>query len=478
MFLGPLVSIVISHALAATPVVDPVLKQSLRQQPGRSSYAIVVLRDSLGFDPGGPRDQVLESVGTGFRPVYRFTHFAAATGYVTGTGLDRLSADERIAFIGIDEQVRAGLDSSVPFIHADIVHAYGLTGHGQTVALIDSGVESSHPDLADSLAPEAWHFLYQGEDVGPGAEDYFGHGTLCAGVITSNGVIAPRGVAPDADLLAVQTMDGTGFGYLSDIAAAVDYIIGLHQTTRPIAAISISLGSFPIYNQCPCDNVSASAQLMAIAIQAARNAGVLTFVATLNDGSCVAMTSPACVSPAVAVAGVYDAAHIPNCTGPGQPDEITCESNRSPCNRLAAPGSDITSTFLGGGTTTGSGTSFAAPHVAAVAALLREKDARDCDLLSADELLQLIVDTSVPTIDRCSTFPHPLRVDALAAIEAMPLRGDFNADQEVSAADIGDFVLELLGGPGFPGSFQIADANCDGQVNGRDVSAFVDRLLK
>lgn len=388
-----------------------------------------------------------------------------------------LSTDERISFIGADEQVRTGLDSSVPFIHADIVHNYGLTGHGQTVALIDSGVESSHPDLADSVAPEAWHFLYQGEDVGPGAEDYFGHGTLCAGIITSNGVVAPRGVAPDADLLAVQTMDGSGFGYLSDIAAAVDYIIGLHQTTRPIAAISISLGSFSIYNVCPCDNVSASAQLMTVAIQAARNAGVLTFAATLNDGSCMGITSPACLAPAVAVAGVYDAVHPPGCVGPGQLDEITCESNRSPCNKLAAPGSDITTTFLGGGTITGSGTSFAAPHVAAMAALLREKDARDCNLLSANELLAVIVNTAVPTIDRCSAFPHPVRIDALAALEAIPLRGDFNEDHQVSPADTAEFVQAVLDGSILPGGFPTADTNCDGKIDGRDIAAFVRRLL-
>ncbi len=478
MNIGSVLSIVISHALATPPVVEPALVQLLDRSAEHSSYAIVVLKSTPGSTPGQLREEVLAGVGAEFRPVYQFKHFAAVTGRLSRSGLRTLSTDERVSFIGADEIVRTGLDTSVPFIHADVVHSFGLTGHGQTVAVIDSGVESSHPDLADSIAPEAWHFLYQGEDVGPGAEDYYGHGTLCAGVITSNGIIAPRGVAPDADVLPVQTMDGTGFGYLSDIAAAVDYVIGLHETTRPIAAISISLGSFPIYNQCPCDNVSASAQLMAIAIQAARNAGVLTFAATLNDGSCAGMTSPACLSPAVAVAGVYDAPHTPDCTGPGLPDEITCESNRSPCNKLAAPGADITTTFVGGGTITGSGTSFAAPHVAAVAALLREKDARDCDLLSANELLQIMIDTSVPTIDRCSVFPHPVRVDALAALQAVPLHGDFNEDHQVSQSDTTEFVLALLEGQGIPGGFLTADANCDGRVDGQDVAAFVTRLLE
>ncbi|MBK8027395.1 MAG: S8 family serine peptidase [Chloroflexi bacterium] len=104
---------------------------------------------------------------------------------------------------------------------------YGLTGAGVRVAVLDSGIDTDHPDLADDLiaqvcftgggTPALGSCPPADTNTGISAEDENGHGTNVAGIITSDGTVAPIGFAPDAQIVAVRVLDGFGSGWLSGL---------------------------------------------------------------------------------------------------------------------------------------------------------------------------------------------------------------------------------------------------------------------
>jgi hypothetical protein len=149
------------------------------------------------------------------------------------------------------------------------------------------------------------------------------------------------------------------------------------------------------------------------------------------------MASPACLSAAVAVAAVYDqdlgrepnggtywsvfGGSFANCYDSATAgDKITCFSNRSGCNELAAPGAKIDAAWMGGGVGYWTGTSQAAPHCAGVAALVCEKASGCGSPLTPTALVQLMKSTGVATDDPAGTSPNPIRVDAWAAVTTTP----------------------------------------------------------
>ncbi len=388
------------------------------------------------------QDRVLQKFSPGeFSIVHKYKNFSSMTGYVNEAGLSKLAAEPGVISVGPDAGGHAHLDDSVPFINADDVHnlvGLGYTGKGVTVAVLDTGIDSDHPDLSDNVAPGWYHFLE--DDNGPGAEDdhkYGGHGSNVAGIITSRGIVSPLGVAPDADILAIKVLDKEGsFGRMSDVAAGVDYVV-THQTDYYcLNIINMSLGSNDMFSQCPCDNVNETwLQNLKASLQAARDSGFVIFVSSGNNGSSTQMPAPACLSAATAVAAVYDqdlgrepdsGTYWCNFTKPNPfpntydantyGDLITCFSNRNGCNELAAPGRNITAPGNGGGTSTFTGTSQASPHCAGVAALMYEKTNYLMLTPFPDAVIQQMKNTGVSTVDPCSTSPNPIRVDAFRAV--------------------------------------------------------------
>ena len=348
-----------------------------------------------------------------FRVAHKYRNIPAFTTFITADGLDALAADQNVISIGLDARVKVSLDDSVPFIRADVVHeVYGYTGQGITVAVLDTGVDSDHPDLLDDLAPGWYHFLDQGGDAGDGAEDDHGHGTHVSGIITSSGTNAPIGVAPDADILAIKVLDSSGYGWISDIAMGIDYVVSHKDDYDNLNVINMSLGTETPYKQCPCDDVDAETTILSQSVQAAKSAGIVVIAASGNNYSTTAMASPACLSDVVAVAAVYDESS-------DRADQITYFSNRSACNDLAAPGSGIRSTKMGGGATTLSGTSMAAPHVAGTVALMGEKAVDFFLTPDPDQLIQIMKDTGYPTDDPADTTPNPIRVDAYDDLDGL-----------------------------------------------------------
>ena len=204
-----------------------------------------------------------------------------------------------------------------------------------TVAVIDSGVCADHPDLSGRIL-NGWDFLEQ--DAIP--QDDFGHGCAVSGVIAANlnDGIGIAGVAPNAQIMPLRVLNAQGVGSYSDVAAAIVY-----ATDNGAQIINLSLGG------------SSSSSTLESAINYADSHGVMVIAAAGNTGGSVLY--PAAYEPVIAVASV------------DRDLQRSSFSSYGPEIDLLAPGRDILTTKRDGSYGLVSGTSFAAPHVAGVAAV-------------------------------------------------------------------------------------------------------------
>ncbi|MBD0330328.1 MAG: S8 family serine peptidase, partial [Thermoleophilia bacterium] len=362
-----------------------------------------------------------------FRVTARWTVTPGFAGTVTAAGLRRLGAAPDVLRVDVDRRVRARLAESVALIRADQVQGTGVTGAGVTVAVLDTGVDRTHPDLAGDIVGEQC-FAHLPDDVGgcpdgsaaqsgPGsAADDQGHGTAMAGIVTSDGVRSARGVAPAAKIVAVKVLAADGEGTTADLVSGLDWLV----TNRPdVKVVNMSIGGGERYASV-CDEASASTIMQASVLRALRSRGVTVFIASGNDGSATAVGEPACIDGVVSVGAVYDAnvggVNFDNCADSlTAADTIMCISNGGARLDLLAPGGATAAPALGGSIGTGYGTSNAAPHAAGVAALMLQVRPD----LAPDQLVGTLKATGVSVLDQRTGRRFP-RVDAAAAVAAVP----------------------------------------------------------
>ncbi|HEX2103092.1 MAG TPA: S8 family peptidase [Solirubrobacteraceae bacterium] len=219
----------------------------------------------------------------------------------------------------------------------------GITETSATVAVIDSGVALGHPDLKGNLIPGGADFV-DGDGV---PADRNGHGTHVAGTIaaTGNDETGVTGVAWKAPLLPIRVLDAAGTGTLEDVIAGYTY-----AAEHGAKVVNLSLGgSEP--SQAEYDVIREAADVLFVA-------------AAGNEGADVDATdSYPCA---------YDLPNVLCVAATGGSDELASFSNYGGTSvDIAAPGVDILSTYTGAaGYEWLNGTSMAAPHVAAAAALL------------------------------------------------------------------------------------------------------------
>jgi len=241
--------------------------------------------------------------------------------------------------------------------------AANLDGHGTTVAVIDTGVMGSHPDLSPPLADgrarvlSGTTFLTGSGDTGkPGNVDVAGHGTHVAGIITaaSNNGIGGAGVAPQAQILPIRVFNaGSAGAWTTDIAAAIRWA---HD--RGADVINMSLGA---PGTTPPD--IADAINFVTSHQLGGHAPSVVVASAGNSGTQYSSMWPAQHAKVIAVAATDDA------------DKVASFSSRGSYVDVAAPGLGIVSTCVSGGQCSMSGTSMASPMVAAAAAILRSQQA-------------------------------------------------------------------------------------------------------
>ncbi|MEM7517094.1 MAG: S8 family serine peptidase, partial [Planctomycetota bacterium] len=242
------IALVALSTFATAQDVTVVLLEQPQTLPGSEDHLTAV--DEL-------QDAVLdrlEAFGADVDPRYRYENFAAFSAVLDETALGVLESDPLVVRFGSDMAGKVNANTAVPFLRGDLAHELGggvSRGEGVVIGVLDSGVDTDHIDLVSSIAPGAFRFTMQGADTGPGAEDGLGHGTNVTGIIASDGLLAPRGIAPSAQILPVQVVASNGQGWLSDWAAGIDYAIT--QKNGPLPGLSIlnmSLGTNSIYSEC------------------------------------------------------------------------------------------------------------------------------------------------------------------------------------------------------------------------------------
>ena len=357
--------------LATLILLEPL---SVHASRGPAKRYIVVLKDSAG-DPRSAATRDAGRYGAQVTHIYRL----AFKGYAATIPSDRvaaLKADPEVRFLSPDAAVQATdqtLGTGVNRINAE---NKANKGAGVNVAVIDTGIDTNHPDLAANIVG--------GTNCSTGGkknyDDGNGHGTHVAGIIGAidNG-IGVVGVAPEAKLWAVRVLNDNGSGTTSDVICGIDFVDSLSPAKGgPITVANMSLGGFGS-DDGNCGNTNGDP--MHLAICRAVGDGVTFVVAAGNnawDLSQSVTLVPAAYDEVITVSALADSDGRPCGLGAatkyGADDDFALFSNyaTSPADLnhlITAPGVDIYSTWKGGGYETHSGTSMASPHVAGTAAL-------------------------------------------------------------------------------------------------------------
>ncbi|MGW9030236.1 S8 family serine peptidase [Streptomyces sp. NPDC055722] len=264
--------------------------------------------------------------------------------------------------ISLDGKVKAFLDRSTAQINAPTAWKAGYEGQGVKVAVLDSGVDANHPDLAGRIA-EAKNFSDASD-----TSDHFGHGTHVASIVGGTGAASGgsrRGVAPHAELLIGKVLGDYGFGSESGVIDGMEWAAGEHAKV-----VNMSLGS---------DEYTDGTDPMSQAVNSlTASTGTLFVVAAGNAGPSESSVGTPGAADAALTVGAVD-----------RDDSLASFSSRGPRVGDDAVKPDVTAPGVGivaaraSGTTLGdpidanyvalSGTSMATPHVAGAAALLAQQ---------------------------------------------------------------------------------------------------------
>lgn len=378
----------------------------------------------------GQRKQVLRGLGLRYgrdRVGVSVKTFEQIGGFaMSADAIDILDllADPNVLDVVEDVAYPPALLQSTPLIGANGSSDFGsYTGQGQVIAVLDTGVDKAHPLLSGKVVSEACYstngstssgirsLCPSGDtasiDAGSGVpctwESGCSHGTHVAGIAAGNNA-SYRGVAKDAELIAIQVF--TGFpgsysacggspcvlAYTSDIIKGLERVYAL-RSSFSIASANLSLGGGRYTGTCDRDATKAS-------IDQLRAAGIATIIASGNSAYTDAIGAPACVSTAVSVGASCDAVSGSTCTAV---DAVASYSNIAQFISLIAPGSLITSSVPSSGYATWHGTSMATPHVAGAWAVLKEAKPG----AGVDEVLGVLRETGKTVYEAGSSFPLP-----------------------------------------------------------------------
>ncbi|HEX4813698.1 MAG TPA: S8 family serine peptidase [Nonomuraea sp.] len=379
---------------AGGPVISPSLIKEIRAKtrvrsiiqlkPGQSVQAV-----AGDIEHASESSRVLESAAS--------PHFFVAE--VDQPTLARLKKDGRVQAVYKDELRPSALDASTVLIRSNRANAAGWNGRGTTIAVLDTGLDTSHGFFSRRVVGEA---CFSSSDAGDGAvslcpnnqptqtgagaasattaqcvvngTNSCAHGSHVAGIAAGRMVAgAPaNGVAPEAGILPIQVfsrvdnaltcgLGGRGapcfLSYTSDQKLALEYVARVVRTHN-VAAVNMSIGGGGPYTQA-CDN-DVSAAAIKPELDRLVSLGVAPVVAAGNNGFTSGVASPACISTAITVGATDDS------------DALASFTNRGPLLDVLAPGVNIRSAVPGGTYADKSGTSMAAPHVAGLFALMKQ----------------------------------------------------------------------------------------------------------
>ena len=349
----------------------------------------------IGFKANADAE-LIKSNGGEVKYIYRYIPAIAA--FIPKNALYGLERNPEVAYIeqdfkvyaighGHGKPVSSQPNQTIPWgvekIGAPIVWNMGYMGVNVKVAILDTGIDTEHPDL----------HVVGGVTFVHGTKTYNddnGHGTHVAGIVAAlNNTIGVVGVAPEASLYAVKVLNRKGIGFVSDVIAGIEWSIDNHMQI-----ISMSFGSTSdstsLHDEC----------------DVAYEAGIVLVAAAGNNGpDNDTITYPAKYSSVIAV-GATD-----------KDDMVASWSSRGQELELTAPGVDIYSTYKDGTYETLSGTSMACPHVTGTVALILSKNST----LTPDNIRNILqnsaVDLGASGLDSAYGYG---RVNATAAVSDTP----------------------------------------------------------
>ncbi|MGW5968754.1 S8 family peptidase [Streptomyces sp. NPDC055186] len=324
------------HALVTTAEAEPSI---IAAEPERMVYALPITAP--------------QQAPTEFFPAYRSDEDVVTRHTRTEIAAAQGPASDEQSFTWGLQAIRANLTN--------------LTGRGVKVAVLDTGVDITHPDLVRCVE-DTMSFV-----VGEAVEDGHGHGTHCIGTVAGPKTPqqAPRyGVAPEARILAGKVLNNQGSGADGQILAGMAWAIA-----RGARVISMSLGA-------PVRPGELFPQTYEILAQRALERGTVIVAAAGNDSNrppSIRPVSRPANCPSILAVAALDKSITPSFFSNGGINDQGGEIN------IAAPGRDVRSAAPGGGYQTMSGTSMATPHVAGVLALLAEANpnASAADLMAS-----------------------------------------------------------------------------------------------
>jgi subtilisin family serine protease len=357
------------------------------------------------------------------------------------TGLEQLKASGEIESIAEDKADAPSLEQSTTMIGAPQAWNLGFTGQGQTVAILDTGVDNDHSFLSSKIVSEACFSttsaasgslsicpggaassLAFGSADNPGSSlSGFDHGTHVAGIAAGRNATL-SGVARDANIIAIKVFsrfnDQADCGsspapcllsFRSDQIEGLERVMDLSDNFN-IAAVNLSLGGGNFTSTCDSEN-----QAYTDIVNELRASRIATVIASGNGGNKNGTAFPACISTAISVGSVGDGSN-----GATQ-DVVVSSSQSASFLKLLAPGRWINSSVPGNAFANKSGTSMAAPHVAGAFAALKEKSPN----ASVTDLLMILQTTGVAVTDQANNITKR-RINLGSAINGLCTPNSYN----------------------------------------------------
>src|SRR3989344_6131322 len=248
---------------------------------------IVVLKDDTGINQISSEDLTING---------EFSSIDGFYGEATKEGIEKLKDDDNVERIDYDMPVKAFLQDSINLVNAKKTYGISIknsniTGKGNTICVIDTGIDDKHPDLKGKVL-DGYNFIKDNDKF----KDDNGHGTHVAGIAAADGML--KGIAPDANLIAIKSLDENGNGEESIVAKGIEWCY-LNAEKYNITAITLSLGTVNVLFDQDCDSEFPS---IAPAINEAVFRNITVVAATGNSGSNTHISGPACIHNATKAA--------------------------------------------------------------------------------------------------------------------------------------------------------------------------------
>lgn len=395
-----------------------------------NARAATAERSVIGTESPNARRAATREAASVVKEIEFTHHGTAVVGYYSAAARQSLARLPGVEYVETDTKVTA--DETTPWsverVGSTDAHGYEFTGGNADVAILDTGIDPDHPDLAGNLG-EGYAAVSCESGCSSAWDDDGGHGTPVAGIVGAvddhDGTL---GNAPDVTLHAVKVMDSSGTAWHSDVADGLNWTA---DRGYDVANMSFS---------------GSGSSVLKAGVQDAYSRGVLLVGSAGNDGSCSdCVGKPAKYGEVVAVSATDSNDELADYSSTGQEIEF------------AGTGHGTYTTSNGGGYETFYGTSSAAPHVAGVGALVMSQGYSNTE--ARRRIQETAVDIGLPSTEQGYGVPHAGA--ALDVEESVAVSTEGSSDADSESVTLHGTLDELVGTDSAEVAFQNRPASSD-----------------